>query len=73
VAYAACRGLDVDIFYPVFEFGPDVELAKAICGTCAVREACLEYAMATRQDDGVWGGLTDPERRRLRRRRRNSA
>ncbi len=68
---AACRGLDVDVFFPATdeEAGP----AKAICAICPVREECLEFALATRQDDGVWGGLTETERRRLRRRRRERA
>ena len=68
---AACRGHDTDDFFPATdeEAGP----AKAICGACPVREECLEFALATRQEDGVWGGLTETERRRLRRRRRESA
>ena len=47
--------------------------AKAICATCPVAEACLEYAIATRQGDGVWGGLTAVERHRLIRRRQKMA
>ena len=68
---AACRDLDTDLFFPVTEeeAGP----AKAVCATCPVREACLEFALLTRQDDGVWGGLDGAERRRLRRRRREAA
>ena len=68
---AACRDQDTNIFFPVTdeEAGP----AREICATCPVREECLEFALATRQDDGVWGGLTETERRRLRRRRREAA
>jgi WhiB family redox-sensing transcriptional regulator len=68
---AACRGLDTAIFFPSTdaEAGP----AKTICATCPVRDECLEWAIATRQEDGVWGGMTDNERRRLRRRRRDAA
>jgi len=68
---AACRGLDTAIFFP----SSDVEAgaAKAVCATCPVRDSCLEWALGTRQEDGVWGGLTDTERRRLRRRRRDAA
>lgn len=68
---AACRGSDITLFFPTTddEAGP----GKAICASCPVRELCLEWALATRQDDGVWGGLTDTERRRLRRRRRTAA
>jgi WhiB family transcriptional regulator, redox-sensing transcriptional regulator len=68
---AACRGVDPDIFYPVSE--EDAEEAKAICEACSVREACLEYALAHRERDGVWGGATERERRRMLRQRRRSA
>lgn len=68
---AACRDLDTNIFFPASdeEAGP----AKEICATCPVREECLEFALLTRQEDGVWGGMTETERRRLRRRRREAA
>lgn len=66
-ADAACRDEDTNIFFPINEDGAGP--AKAICATCPVRMECLEWALATRQHDGVWGGLTDVERRRLRRRR----
>lgn len=68
---AACRGVDPDIFYPVSdeEAGP----AKTICAQCPVRESCLEYALANRERDGVWGGATERERRRIVRQRRKSA
>lgn len=61
---AACHGLDPDIFFPTsdHEVGP----AKSVCGTCSVREACLEWALAS-GEEGVWGGLTERERRRLQR------
>lgn len=70
-AKAACRGCDTGIFFPLTDEA--AEPAKAICASCPVREECLEYALATRQDDGVWGGLTELERRRLRRRRGEGA
>ena len=55
-ADAACQGADTSVFFPVSDtFAGE---AKAICATCPVAEACLEYAIATRQPDGVWGGLT---------------
>ena len=47
--------------------------AKAVCAMCHVRTACLEYALASRERDGVWGGATEKERRRLLRQRRKSA
>jgi len=68
---AACRGLDPEIFYPVSD--EDAGAAKAICAECPVREACLEYALANRERDGVWGGATERERRRMIRQRRKSA
>ncbi|MDP9404424.1 MAG: WhiB family transcriptional regulator [Actinomycetota bacterium] len=69
--HGACRGIDPDIFYPVSD--EEAEPAKAICATCPVREPCLEYALANRERDGVWGGATERERRRLIRQRRKSA
>lgn len=67
----ACRGLDPDIFYP----GTDEEAgeAKAICDICPVRQPCLEHALAVREREGIWGGLTERERRRILRQRRKSA
>ena len=68
---AACRGVDPDVFYPVSD--EEAEEAKSICRVCPVREACLEYALANRERDGVWGGATERERRRMIRQRRKSA
>jgi WhiB family redox-sensing transcriptional regulator len=67
----ACRGLDPAIFYPTSE--EEAAEAKAICATCAVRETCLEFALGNREHDGVWGGATEKERRRMIRQRRKSA
>ena len=70
-ADAACQGADTTVFFPVSDtFAGE---AKAICATCPVAEACLEYAISTRQGDGVWGGLTAVERHRLLRRRQKIA
>lgn len=65
-ADAACRDLDTDLFFPENDAaaGP----ALAVCASCPVRAACLDFALRTRQHDGVWGGLTESERRRVRRR-----
>ena len=69
---AACRGLDPMIFHPSDE--DPAFAAKAVCSECPVREACLDHAIVSREKDGVWGGLTAIERRRLvRRLRRRSA
>lgn len=70
-AKAACRGVEPGLFYPVDE--DEAEDAKAICAVCTVREACLDWALSTRERDGVWGGATERERRRMIRQRRRSA
>jgi WhiB family redox-sensing transcriptional regulator len=70
---AACTGIDSDIFYPASEDEVDAQEAKAICAVCPVSTACLEYALASREREGVWGGTTERERRRILRQRRKSA
>jgi WhiB family redox-sensing transcriptional regulator len=67
---AACRGKDPELFFPVGSAGPalaQIAEAKKICARCPVLRACLVPAMATGQEYGIWGGLTEDERRRLRR------
>lgn len=59
----ACQGLDTEIFYPDNE--DDCEAAISICKTCQVRIACLNYALDSREKQGVWGGASARERRRL--------
>lgn len=68
---AACRGLDPSIFYPASE--EEADPAKAVCDQCDVRQACLEHALGSRERDGVWGGASELDRRRIVRRRRRSA
>ncbi len=70
--HAACRGIDPDVFYPLDE-DDDGEAAKEVCTACPVRQACLEHALSHRERDGVWGGATERERRRMLRHRRRSA
>jgi len=66
---AACRGPQAEIFFPPAHAERKEEKlqredrAKAICKTCAVRVACLEYAVRIREPHGIWGGLTENERR----------
>lgn len=70
---AACRGMDTESFFPVGGTGPaleQAEQAKAVCAGCPVSAQCLEWALATRQGAGIWGGKTEDERRTLRRIRR---
>lgn len=67
---AACRDTDPDLFFPVGTTGPaieQIENAKAVCGQCEVRESCLEFALTTNQDSGIWGGTSEEERRKIRR------
>jgi WhiB family redox-sensing transcriptional regulator len=71
--HAACRGLDVEAFYPATEDEAEAEVAKAICSVCPVRQPCLEHALAYREREGIWGGATERERRRIIRQRRKSA
>jgi WhiB family redox-sensing transcriptional regulator len=68
-----CRGSDPLVFYPPSEDDGLAEEAKTICSLCAVRRPCLEFALTTREKHGVWGGLTERERRRVLRQRRKSA
>jgi len=66
---AACRDTDPDLFFPVGSTGPAVEQihsAKGVCETCESRASCLEFALATNQESGIWGGTTEEERRKLR-------
>ena len=67
----ACRGLEASIFYP--DDDDDAEPARRVCAECHVRSACLEYALASREKAGVWGGATERDRRRIIRQRRRSA
>jgi WhiB family redox-sensing transcriptional regulator len=67
----ACRGLDPQIFFPLED--DEADQAKAVCRECAVQESCLEHALGVREKDGVWGGRTERERRRIIRQRRRTA
>lgn len=64
----ACRWVDPELFYPVSE--SDAGPAKAVCAVCTVQTRCLEFALAAREWEGIWGGTTGTERRALARRRR---
>ena len=73
---ARCIEEEPDLFFPVGSAGPaseQTERAKAICRQCPVIDTCLEWALATAQDAGVWGGLSEGERREIRRSRRRAA
>jgi WhiB family transcriptional regulator, redox-sensing transcriptional regulator len=75
-AHAACSNFDTNLFFPEPEATDalaQIARAKAVCAACPVRENCLEFAIRTRQLDGVWGGHTPEERRSIRRRRQAAA
>ncbi|MCT2546245.1 WhiB family transcriptional regulator [Streptomyces atratus] len=68
---AVCREEDPELFFPIGTTGPallQIEEAKAVCRRCPVIEDCLRWALDTNQPDGVWGGLSENERRNLKRR-----
>ncbi len=68
---SACRDSEPSLFFPVGTTGPALENiadAKAICAQCSVKEDCLQYALESNQEAGVWGGYAEDERRRLRKR-----
>ncbi len=72
---ARCRDEDPELFFPVGTTASalvQTQRAKAVCIQCEVRDACLEWAIETLQEAGVWGGLSEDERRSLRRVRRRS-
>ena len=65
--YAICLGVDADLFFP--DRGACTKEAKEVCRGCVVREDCLEYALSHGEKFGIWGGMSERERRRLRRQR----
>lgn len=65
---AACRGLDSDLFFPFDADDEGIAAAKAICAVCPVAAECLETAMLLNEQNGLWGGMTEEERRKYRRR-----
>lgn len=70
---AKCRDVDPELFFPIGTTGPaaaQIEAAKQVCVNCTVRDECLEWALTTGQDAGVWGGTSEEERRSIRRARR---
>jgi WhiB family transcriptional regulator, redox-sensing transcriptional regulator len=69
---AACRDEDPELFFPIGNTGPalvQIEEAKQVCRRCPVTESCLQWALSSGQDAGVWGAMSEDERRALKRRR----
>lgn len=60
---AACSRVDPELFYP--DKGGNVDVPKAVCRGCEVRAECLAVALENDERFGVWGGLSERERRRL--------
>jgi WhiB family redox-sensing transcriptional regulator len=65
--YANCLGVDPDLFFP--ERGASTREAKEVCRGCVVQDECLEYAPTNGEKFGIWGGMRERERRRIRRQR----
>jgi WhiB family redox-sensing transcriptional regulator len=61
---AACRDLDPDLFFP--DRGHSTSEARAVCADCPVRSDCLEYALESVEQQGIWGGTSETERRTIR-------
>ena len=69
--HAVCQDEDPELFFPIGNTGPalvQIEEAKLVCQRCPVLEPCLQWALESGQDAGVWGGLSEDERRELKRR-----
>ena len=64
--HALCAQTDPEAFFP--EKGGSTREAKRVCASCEVRAECLEYALASDERFGIWGGLSERERRKLKRR-----
>ncbi len=63
---ALCAQTDPEAFFP--EKGGSTREAKRVCASCEVRSECLEYALANDERFGIWGGLSERERRRVKKR-----
>jgi WhiB family transcriptional regulator, redox-sensing transcriptional regulator len=65
-----CKDTDPELFFPVGTTGQalvQIAMAKQVCTECTVSEECLEFALVTNQDSGIWGGTSEEERRKIRR------
>ena len=70
---AACARVDPDLFFPQNgDSGNHILEAKKVCRTCPVRISCLNYAIDNSERWGVWGGMTERERRRVKKERLNA-
>jgi WhiB family redox-sensing transcriptional regulator len=70
--HALCRDTDPELFFPIGTTGQalvSIDHAKTVCAQCTVTAECLDFALNTNQDSGIWGGLSEEERRVIRRQR----
>jgi WhiB family transcriptional regulator, redox-sensing transcriptional regulator len=66
---AACKDTEPELFFPIGTTGnalDQIDAAKAVCQLCDAQTDCLEFALATNQESGVWGCTSEEERRKLR-------
>ena len=73
--HAKCRDVDPAVFFPIGSTGSalrKIAAAKAVCENSICVEVCLDFALKTNQDSGVWGGASEEERRQIRRERNAS-
>jgi WhiB family redox-sensing transcriptional regulator len=66
---AACRHSDAELFFPVGSTSgslDEIKAVKSVCRSCPVQAPCLQFALQTNQEAGIWGGMDEEERRRLR-------
>jgi len=69
--HAACREVDPELFFPIGSTGPSlqqIDEAKQVCQRCPVIDSCLRWAVDSGQDSGIWGGMSEDERRAYKRR-----
>ena len=67
---AACRSSDPELFFPSGSTGPaldQIQAATSICRSCPAQGPCLQFALETNQEAGIWGGTDEDERRKIRR------
>lgn len=64
MAEGLCRGIDPELFFP--DRGESAQPAKDVCSRCSVTQECLDYSLRWNIKHGVWGGMAEKDRRKLR-------
>lgn len=72
VEFGSCRGTEPKIFFPEYKDSRAEAAAKMVCRSCVVQAECLDYALNNDEQSGVWGGMSEKDRSRLARKRRNT-